>query len=92
MDGIHIAPLGQVDDRGDVQVGAQGALILPDEIGLVRPGAEETVCILIGIDGHRVESQVVAGAEDADGDLAAVCHQDLSKGVFCHGEYRPFLH
>ena len=84
MDGIHVAPLGQIDDGGDVQIGAQGGLVLADQIGLVRTGAEQTVGVLIGIDGHGVQAQIVAGAEHADGDLAAVGHKYFSKGVLCH--------
>ena len=61
----------------DVQIGTQGALVLSDQIGLVRGGAEEAVYVLIGVDGNGLEAQVVTGPEDPHGDLAPVGDQDL---------------
>ena len=89
VDGIHLAALGQVDDPGDVQIGPQGGLVLPNQIGLVRLGAEEGVDVLGGVHGHRVEPQVVAGPEHPDGDLAPVGHQDFVELSFRHA-FRPF--
>ena len=84
VDGVHVAAAGQIDDGGDVQIGPQGGLVLTDEIGLVRLGAEEGKGILVGVHGHRVQAQIVAGPEHADGDLAPVSHQDLVKFAFRH--------
>ena len=77
VNGIGAVLLSQLDDPGDVQRGAQGALVLSDQIGLVRGGAEEAVYVLIGVDGNGLEAQVVAGPEDPHGDLAPVGDQDL---------------
>ena len=78
VDGVGPVLLGQVDDAGDVQIGAQGALVLADQIGLIRGGAEQAVGILVGIDGDGLKTQVVAGPEHPHGDLAPVGHQNLS--------------
>jgi len=77
VNGIGAVLLSQLDDPGDVQIGAQGALVLSDQIGLVRGGAEEAVYVLIGVDGNGLEAQVVTGPEDPHGDLAPVGDQDL---------------
>ena len=84
VDGVHVAALGQVDDGGNIQVGPQGALVLADEVGLVGPGAEEAVGVLVGVHGHRVQPQVVAGPENADGNLAPVGGQHLVEFALCH--------
>ena len=85
VDGVHAPALGQVDDLADVQVGPQGAVLLADEVGLVGLGAEEAQGILLGVHGHGVEPQVIAGPEDADGDLAPVGGEDFLKAACWHG-------
>ena len=82
VDGVHLPALGQVDDARDVQIGAQGGFALADAVGLVGPGAEQGEGVLVGVHGHGAQSQVVTGAEDADGDLTAVCSQDLFELAF----------
>ena len=77
VDGVGTVLLRQLDDAGNIQVGAQGALVFSDQIGLIRGGAEEAVYILVGVDGNGLEAQVVTGPEDSHGDLAPVGHQDL---------------
>ncbi len=84
VDGVHAATARQVDDAGDIQIGAKGTLIFADEVGLVRLGTEEGVGVFVGIHGHCVQPQVIAGPENADGDLAAVCGQHLVERAYCH--------
>ena len=84
VDGIHVAALGQVNDAVNVQIGPQGGLVLADKVGLVRLGAEEGEGVLVGVHGHRVQAQVVAGPEHPDGDLAPVGHQDFVELFFRH--------
>ena len=84
VDGVHTPAPGEIDDLADVQVGPQGAVLLADEVGLVGLGAEETQGVLLGVHGHGVEAQVIAGPEDADGDLAAVGGEDFLKVTFWH--------
>ena len=76
----HTAPEekpGQTDDAGNIQIGTQRGLLLADQIGLVGSGAEEGVGVLVGVDGNRVQAQIVAGAENTHCDLAAVGHQNF---------------
>ena len=82
VDGVHVAAAGQIDDGGDVQIGPQGGLVLTDEIGLVRLGAEQREFILLGIDGDGTHIGVKAGTEDADRNLSTVCHQYLADLFF----------
>ena len=82
MNGGGTVLLGQLDNPGNIQIGAQGALVLSDQIGLVRGGAEEAVYVLNGVDGNGLEAQVVTGPEDPHGDRAPVCHQDLFERSF----------
>ena len=84
MDGIHTAAFRQVNDRRDIQVGANGAFVLADEICLVRMGAELAIDVLVGIHGHRMKAQIVAGAEDTDRDFATVRGQHLIERFLYH--------
>ena len=84
MNGVHVAPLGQVDDGVDVQIGAQRAFVFADQISLVGPGAEEREGVLVGVDGHGVQAQVVACTENSDGDLTAIGDEDFSEAGFSH--------
>ena len=84
MNGVHVAPLGQGDDGVDVQIGAQRAFVFADQISLVGPGAEEREGVLVGVDGHGVQAQVVACTENSDGDLTAIGDEDFSEAGFSH--------
>ena len=77
VDGGDAPALGQADDAGDVQVRAQGGLLLAHQVRLVRLGAEQGIGIFVGIDGYGMEAQIVAGPENAHRDLAAVGNQHL---------------
>ena len=83
MDGIDATALGQVDDGGNVQISAQGRLVFTDQISLVGFGAEQAAGVLVGVHGNGVQIQVIAGAENADGDLAAVSDKNFGK-IFRH--------
>ena len=77
MNGVGTVLLGQLDNPGNIQIGAQGALVLADEIGLVGSGSEHAVHVLVGVDGNGLQTQIVAGPENPHGDFAAVGHQHL---------------
>ena len=79
VDGIDAVVLGQLDDGGDIEIRLQRALVFSDEIGLVRFDAEEGIGVFGGIHGDGAQAEVVAGAEDADGDLTAVGSHDSSE-------------
>ena len=77
MDGGNTTALGQSDDAGNIQIRPQRGFFLPHQIRLVRLGTEQRIGVLIGVDGHRVDAQIVAGTENADGNFATVGHQHL---------------
>ncbi len=70
--------LRQVDNRGDVEISAQRALVLANKVRFVRVGPEKAQGVLVGVHGDRVEPQVEARAEYSDRDLAAVCREDFN--------------
>ena len=47
MDGVHVATLGKADDLRDVEIHAEGAFVLADEISLIRLDAEKAVCVFL---------------------------------------------
>ena len=81
MDGIDIVLLADADDVLDVEVGIDWLLALAHEIRLVGAAAVQGQDIFFGIDGDRADAHLMAGAENADGNLTAVWHQDLVNGL-----------
>ena len=81
MDGIDLVLAGQGDDAVDVEIGADRLARLADAVGLVRLEAVQGEAVFVGVDGDRADAQLVGGAEDADGDLAAVGDQQLAEGA-----------
>src|SRR5699024_4240072 len=77
VNGVGAVLLSQLNDPRNIQIGAQGTLVLTDQIGLISGGAEKAVYILVGVDGNGLEAQVMTGPEDPHCDLAPVGHQDL---------------
>lgn len=71
--------LGDLDDLVGRQVRAHGRVLAPlaDDIGLIRLLAMHRQPVFVTVHRHRLERQLVRGAEDADGNLAAVGHEDL---------------
>ena len=81
MDRFNLPAFGQRNDLINGKVGAQRASSLSNEIGLVRLGAEKSHGIFFGVNGKCADAQVVAGAENADRDLTAVCRHHLAKSM-----------
>ena len=79
VDGVGAVLFGQMDDAGNIQISAQRAFVLTNQVGLVGRCAEQAVSIFIGIDGDGLQAQIVAGTENTHGDLAAVGYQHLLK-------------
>ncbi len=75
MDRIDVGDLGRTDDPGDVQV-ALVAVGRPDADCLVGQAQVGSVAVRLGVDGHRLDSQLVAGPNDAKGDLTAIGDKD----------------
>ena len=78
MDGIDIVLLADTDDVLDVEVGIDWLLALADEIRFIGAAAMQRQDIFFRVDRDRADAHLVAGAENADGNLAAVRYQDLA--------------
>ena len=85
MNRLHVADLGGADHPVDLQV-AVGGLGRTDAIGFVGQVQVGGAPVGLAEDGHRLDAQLAAGAEDAQGDFAAVGNQDSLE----HG-YSPRL-
>ena len=75
---IGIADLGRADDAVDLEV-ALGTHGRPDANGLVGELHMEAVDVGLGINGHRLHAQFLAGANDTKGYFAAIGDQDFFK-------------
>ena len=84
VDGVDPDAPGQLDDLVDAQVGVDGLLALADQVGLVGLVAVQGEPVLLRVDGDRGDAQLGAGAEDADGDLAAVGGHNFSEPFLCY--------
>ena len=72
--------LRQGDDAGDVEIGADRLAGLADAIGFIGLEAVQGEAVFMRVDGDRADAEFVGGAEDANGDLAAVGDQQLLDG------------
>ena len=75
MDRLHVADLGRADDAVDLQV-AVGGLGRADAIGLVGQFQIGGAAVGLAEDGHRLDAQLAAGADDPQGDLAPIGNQN----------------
>ena len=85
MDRVHAPFLRERDDAGDVEVGADRPLALADEIRLVGLEAMDGEAVFLRIDGDGLQTEFGGGAEYADGDLAAIGHEQFSKDASAAG-------
>ena len=81
MNGVHFMRLRNRDDSRDVQVGFHGALARADLVGLIRLKPVKRQPVFIRINGDGAQAKFVGGAEDADGDFAAVGSQQFADGT-----------
>ena len=72
---LHVADFRGADDPVDHQV-ALGRTVSPDAVGFVGEFQVAGVAVGLAVDRHRLDSQLVAGADDPKGDLAAIGDQD----------------
>ncbi len=77
MDGVAARLARHPDHLGDRQIGRDRPQPGADTIGLVGLEPVQRELVLLGIDRDRALAELVGGAQDADGDLAAVGDQDL---------------
>src|SRR5205814_9173455 len=81
VDGLDFLLAGEGDDAVDVEVGADGLAGPADAVGLLGLEAVQGEAVLVRVDGDGTDAQLVRGAEDADGDLAAVGGEELADGA-----------
>ena len=81
MDGLGARGLHGLDDLVGNQVGFGGRR-RTDMHGLIRHLDGHRAGIGIGIHNHRLHTHTAAGLDDADGDLAPVCNQDLLEHLY----------
>ena len=72
MDGIHAFFLRQRDDAVHVQVGFHRPFALADQVSFIGLETVQGQAVLLRIDGHGAQAQFIGGAQDADGNFAAV--------------------
>jgi hypothetical protein len=72
VDRIRFGVEGRLDDSRYVEVGRDGVAALADLVRLVRLLTVERVAVLIGIDRHGPDTELVRGAHRANSDLAAI--------------------
>ena len=89
MDGVDLVLPGQGDDAGDVEVGADRLAGLADAVGLVGLEAVQGEAVFVRVDGDGADAQLVGGAEDADGDFAAIGDQQLADRRGAGAEFPP---
>ena len=80
MDRINFMLDSQGHDAGNVQVSPDRLTRLADAIGLVRFEPVQGEAILLRVNRHRADAQLVRRAENTNGDLAAVGGQQFAKG------------
>jgi hypothetical protein len=86
MDGLRAGLPGSVQDSPLVEI-ALRRRPRPDEIRLVGGGDVQRGAVGLGVDRDGADPELPQGAEDADGDLAAIGDEHLGEG----GHDRPIL-
>lgn len=76
VDHVDLVLDGNLDNLIAGQVRADGRVLtaLANLVGLVRLLAVHAETVLVAVDGHGVQGQLVGCPEDADGDLSSVGH------------------
>ena len=71
MNGIDIGNFGGADNGGNIQVAVR-QLRRADADRLIGKAHVQRVPVGIAVDRHRADAQLLAGANDAQRDLAAI--------------------
>ncbi len=80
MDGIDALVPRQSHDAGDVQISFDGTFTGADQVGFVGFEAMQAEAVLLGIDANGAEVEFIGGAENANGDFAAIRSQQPLDG------------
>ena len=76
----------------DQDVHAEVALVRrpgADPVGLVGDARVQAPAVGVGVDGDRPDPELSQRAEDPDGDLATVGHEDFGEGRHVHCVFSP---
>jgi hypothetical protein len=79
MDGVDVRDLGGRDDAVDVEIGLEA--LGPGPMQIVSSASRRWSALLVdfGIHGHSLDAEFLAGADDPQGDFAAIRNQDAGK-------------
>ncbi len=80
MDGVDALVARQSDDAGDVQIRFDGTFAGADQVGFVGLEAMQAEAVLLGVNANGAEVEFIGGAENANGDFAAVRGQQPLDG------------
>ena len=83
MDGIGPGHLGDADNLGDGQIGADGRQAFADQIGLIGLEAVQRKLVFFGIDRDGFLAHLIGRPHDANGNFAAIGDEDFLE--FGHG-------
>ncbi len=72
MNHVHPALAGEADDALDIEVGADGTLAPAHHVGFVGLEPVDGKPVFLGVDRDGAHAEFRGGAEDTDGDFAAV--------------------
>src|SRR5690606_12957010 len=81
MHGLGAGDLAGREDRGDVEVGILGRG-RPHAYAFVGEADMHGVGVGLGVDGDGLDAQLLARAQDAQRDLAAIGYEDLGEHLF----------
>jgi len=87
MNGIHARSARHTHDVSHVEIGLDRGAAGPHEIALVGGEAMEGGAIRLRKDGDGADVELLRGAHDADGDLAAVGDQQPADPIVHRGRY-----
>ena len=78
MNGVDVGDLGGADDGGNIQI-ALRQLRRADADGFVGKADVQRVPVGVAVDRDRADAQLLARADDAQRDLAAIGYQNFLK-------------
>src|SRR5579863_2635462 len=76
MHRVHIGNFGGADDSGNIQV-AESELRRANADGFVGKAHMQRVAVRLAVNGHRADAELLARANHAQGNFAAVGNQDF---------------
>src|SRR5262245_45873752 len=91
MNRIDATLARQRNDPRDVEVRANGLAGLADVVGLVGLEAVQCEAVLMGVDRDGADTQLVGGAENANGDFGTIGDEQLAEGLWRFDRHRRVL-